>query len=100
MVGGVERDIDLDLISPVTGERIAVQVKSRASMTEYAQYRQKYSDMQGFARFYFVTHSPSPDLEAEAAALNDPTFVYWGPGHLARFATRSGLVGWLLDKDS
>lgn len=100
VVGGVERDIDLDLISPVTEERIAVQIKSRASQAVCEQYRTKYSDMRGFARFYFVTHSPTPELEEEAASLDDAAFVYWGPQELAKFAVRNGLVGWLMDKAS
>lgn len=100
VVGGVERDIDLDLISPVTDERIAVQVKSRASLTEVTDYRQRYSDMRGFARFYFITHSPSRELGEEAAELGDLTFVYWGPQELARLAARHGLVGWLIDRAS
>jgi hypothetical protein len=98
-VGGVERDTDLDLISQVTGERIAVQVKSRAGVAEYERYREKFSDMRGFTRFYFITHSPTPDLAKEGAASEDP-FVYWGPQEIARLAARNGLVGWLLDKAS
>jgi hypothetical protein len=100
VTGGIEKDIDLDLLSPVTGERIAVQVKSRASEADYRDYRGRYADMQGFTRFYFVTHSPRPGLEAEAAATDDPSFVFWGPQKLADYAARNGLVGWLLDKAS
>lgn len=100
VVGGVERDIDLDLISPVTDERIGVQVKSRASMAEYTDYRQRYADMRGFTRFYFITHSPTRELAETAARLGDVTFVYWGPQELARLAGRHGLVGWLIDRAS
>ena len=100
VVGGIERDIDLDLISPVTHERIAVQIKSRASEREYLDYRNKYADMRSYARFYFVTHSPTAKLQSKAAALSDPNFVFWGPQELAFYAARNGLVGWLLDKAS
>ena len=50
--GGTEKDIDLDLISPVTGERIAVQVKSKATAAVWRACRKKYADMRGFSRFY------------------------------------------------
>jgi hypothetical protein len=61
-LGGLERDIDLDLLSPITDERIAIQIKSRANLDEYEDYRRRYSDMKGYTRFYFVTHSPTSGL--------------------------------------
>lgn len=96
--GGTEKDIDLDLISPVTGERIAVQVKSRANGAVWRAYRDTYADMRGFSRFYFVTHSPTANLRREAALADDPAFVLWDVEQLARQAVRGGLTGWLLDK--
>lgn len=96
--GGTEKDIDLDLISPVTGERIAVQVKSRATAAVWRAYREKYADMRGYSRFYFVTHSPNEALRSEAAAADDLDFILWDVGHLAAQAVRGGLTGWLLDK--
>ncbi len=96
--GVTEKDIDLDLISPVTGERVAVQVKSKASAAVWRAYREKYADMRGFSRFYFVTHSPNEDLRKEAEAADDPDFVLWDVERLAAQAVRGGLTGWLLDK--
>lgn len=98
--GGTEKDIDLDLIQPVTGERIAVQVKSRANAALWREYRQKYADMRGFSRFYFVTHSPSVDLRLESARADDQSFILWDAQALASQAIRGGLTGWLLDKAS
>lgn len=100
VTGGTTKDIDLDLLSPITGERVAVQVKSRASVGEYDAYRQKFADMRGYARFYFVTHSPNPKLASSAAEAADPSFIFWGASELAAHAARSGLAGWLLDKAS
>jgi hypothetical protein len=96
--GGTEKDIDLDLLSPVTGERIAVQVKSKANAKVWQAYREKYADMRGFSRFYFVTHSPDASLQKEAAAADDPDFVLWDVERLATQAVRGGLTGWLMDK--
>lgn len=98
--GGTEKDIDLDLISPVTGERIAVQVKSRATADVWRAYREKYADMRGFSRFYFVTHSPNERLRKEAIEGDDPAFILWDADKLAWHAIRGGLTGWLLDKAS
>jgi hypothetical protein len=96
--GGTEKDIDLDLISPVTGERIAVQVKSRATAAVWRAYRDKYADMRGYSRFYFVTHTPNEALRSEAAAADDQDFILWDVWQLASQAVRGGLTGWLLDK--
>jgi hypothetical protein len=100
VAGGVEKDIDLDLISPLTGERVAVQVKSSASPAVWRDYRQKFADMRGFSRFYFVTHSSNAGLHQEAAENDDPNFVLCGVEQLATQAVRGGLTGWLLDKAS
>lgn len=100
VAGGVEKDIDLDLISPVTLERIAVQVKSQANLAVWRAYLQKYADMRGFSRFYFVTHTPAPALATEAAANANQSFVLWDGAQLAAQAIRGGLTDWLLDKAS
>jgi hypothetical protein len=99
VVGGTEKDIDLDLLSPITGERIAVQVKSRASKQLYSDYRAKFVDTRGYSRFYFVTHSPDEQL-TQMDKQNDDNFEFWGPRQLAEHSARNGLVGWLLDKAS
>jgi len=99
VAGEVEKDIDLDLLSPVTNERIAVQVKSKASLAVYRDFQSKFSDMRGFSRFYFVTHSPDASLERSVVDATD-SFVLWGPAQLAQQAARNGLAGWLLDKAS
>lgn len=98
--GGTEKDIDLDLVSPVTGERIAAQVKSKADADVWRSYRAKYTDMRGYSRFYFITHTPTAMLEKEAAEADDPGFKLWNAETIAWHAARSGLTGWLLDKSA
>lgn len=98
VVGEVEKDIDLDLISPITQERIAIQVKSKASVSIYKTYQDKFKDMKGFKRFYFVTHSPSQSMAKLPSDGGD--FVFWGVEELAQQAVRNGLVSWLIDKAS
>ncbi len=98
--GGTVRDIDLDLVSPVTQERIAIQVKSRADPVVWNDYKERFADMQGFSRFYFVTHSPNLALRSEAAKADDKNYILWGIEQLALQAVRGGLTGWLLDKAS
>jgi hypothetical protein len=100
VAGEVEKDIDLELLSPITDERIGIQVKSRASASVYRSYQDKFADMSGFSHFYFVTHSPDSSLKSLAEESTDGSFIFWGPEKLALQAVRNGLVGWLIDKAS
>ena len=52
-----------------------MQVKSRETAAVWRAYREKYADMRGYSRFYFVTHSPSESLRFEAAAADDRDFI-------------------------
>ena len=93
-----EIDIDLALESAVTGERIAVEVKSRASIDDYRNYCARYTAMVGFDRFYFVTHSAIADLETQSGDVRGTGVNFWGSRKLAERAVCSGLAQWLIDK--
>ena len=98
--GGTEKDIDLDLISPATGDRIAVQVKSAADITVWRDYKSRLSELSGFSRLYFVSHTPALALVQEANKGQEEKIVLWDAKELASQALRSGLTGWLMDKAS
>jgi len=98
--GGTEKDIDLDLVSQATGERIAVQVKSVADSVIWKNYKERLSELGGFSRFYFVSHSPAPGLLQLIKAEQDHNFVLWDANKLAAQTVRGGLTCWLLDKAS
>jgi hypothetical protein len=92
-----ETDIDLALESALMGERIAVQVKARASISDYRNYAARYVAMVGFDRLYFVTHS-AVDLEQEGERAGVAGVKFWGSRTLAERAAHSGLAQWLIDK--
>jgi hypothetical protein len=94
-LGGTQKTFDLKLVSPITGERYAVQVKSEADLATFASYEHRFSDMEAFARAYFVVHSPSKDL------LEHPRtgkVELLGPDQIAERSVRYGLVDWIIDK--
>jgi hypothetical protein len=93
-----ETDIDLALESAVTGERIAVEVKARASISDYQEYSARYAAMVGFDRLYFVTHSVIPELEGRNESAGGAGVKFWGSRSLAERAVHSGLTQWLIDK--
>lgn len=97
-LGGTQKDIDLDLINPVSGERVMVQVKSRASNKVFEVYQSKFSNMTGgYSRFVFATHSPSGKW-AESAKNTECGIELWLVEKIAEQAARFGLAGWLIDK--
>lgn len=101
VAGEVEKDIDLDLISPLTNERIAIQVKSQANLKTYENYKKRFENMAGYSRFYFVTHSENEKLR-QALSENDEneSIAFWNVDKLAEHSVKNGLVGWLIDKAS
>jgi len=99
VLGKTEKTIDLDLISPITAERFAVQVKSRADLAEFRSYQEQYADMQGYTRLYFVVHTPAHNL---AAIMDDPgdDVRFWGPREIAHWAVKYGLADWIITRAS
>ncbi|HET9396985.1 MAG TPA: hypothetical protein VFO36_13140, partial [Nitrospiraceae bacterium] len=93
-----ETDIDLALESPVTGERIAVEVKASASIHDYRDYCARFGAMVGFDRLYFVTHSVIPELGSQDERAGGVGVRFWGSRTLAERAVGSGLAQWLIDK--
>jgi hypothetical protein len=91
-VGGPQKTLDLDLILPSTGEQAFVQVKSKTTSKDLAEYVAKIGDGP-YARMFYVFHSG----EAET---NDPRVKVIGPEQLADLVMDAGLVSWLIRKVS
>jgi len=95
VLGKTQKDIDLDLLSPIDQERYKVQVKAAAGHHELQSFINQAVDDQGFARYYFVVHNPEGNLVKEV----DNTLVrVWLPDEIARLAVNYGLMDWLIGK--
>jgi hypothetical protein len=94
-LGRTQKTLDLDLLSPITGDRYCVQVKSKACLVDFKKYQQEFEDMQGYSKFYFVVHSPSSDLE-KITGHNDFELIL--PHKVARWAIKYGLTEWIIAK--
>ena len=94
-LGGTEKTLDVMLSSPITNERFGVQVKAQADLAALGKFRRQAELMEGFARFYFVVHSPSPDLQQ---ATSEGKAELLGPQQVAQLAVRYGLADWIIDK--
>jgi hypothetical protein len=91
--GKTMKDIDLELVLPVTGERAVVQIKSKTNQSELDEYNQA---LQSFScdRAFFVYHTPQELLSSPENGINVMNIDL-----LAEAALRTGLVDWLIEKN-
>lgn len=95
-VGGAQKTLDLDLFSPITNERYAVQIKSQADQTTFDEYRRRFEDLKGdYDRFYFIVHSPHDNL-FQTEEQDDFKLIL--PKDIARLAVKYGLAEWIISK--
>jgi hypothetical protein len=97
ILGKTEKTIDLDLYSPITEEKILVQVKSSANLSKLQNFREGISDFQDYDRAYFLVHTPSNDLIQ--SRIQDDVEV-WLPSDIARRVVMFGLAEWVISKVS
>jgi hypothetical protein len=93
IVGKTQKTLDFDLILPSTGERAFVQVKSKTTTAELAEYAGKLEDLGPYDKMFYVFHS------GEATAHDDRVTII-GPEKLAEMVLDAGLVNWLVRKVS
>ena len=91
VVGKIQKTLDLDLILPSTGDRALVQVKSKTTSAELAQYVGKLEEYGPFDRMFYVFHSGE-------AKTDDPRVTVIGPEKLAELVLDEGLTNWLIRK--
>ena len=92
-VGKTQKTLDLDLTLPSTGERAFVQVKSRTTSAELAEYVGKLDELGPYDRMFYVYHSGT-------AITDDDRVIVVGPERLAELVLDAGLVNWLIRKVS
>jgi hypothetical protein len=95
-LGGIQKTIDLDLRSPITEEMYAVQVKSQAGLSQFKEYQEKFQDMKGYSKIYFVVHKPDSDLKNYN--MKDDAFELIFSHKIARLAVKYGLTEWIMNK--
>jgi hypothetical protein len=93
VVGKTQKTLDLDLMLPSTGERAFVQVKSKTTSAELAEYVDRLEEHGPYDRMFYVFHSGEADTDDDRVSLV-------GPDKLAELVVDSGLVNWLLRKVS
>ncbi len=95
--GKTEKSLDLDLISPVTGNRAFVQVKSKSDIRTFNKYIKQYQNMKEFTQMYFVVHTTDKSLDEWQGP---PDIKLWDVTKLSNLVVNSGLISWLIEKAS
>ena len=96
VIGGTEKDVDLYLYSPITNQRIAIQIKSTSDPDELRKYISKLSEMSDLDQCYFVVHTGK--MELLRSVQLPPNFTFLAGRELGELAVRAGLIEWLIDK--
>jgi hypothetical protein len=97
-LGKTEKSIDLDLLSPVTGRRAFVQVKSSANLSLLLSSIGHFESMDAFDEFYFVVHTA--DSSIHNYVCSDSRIQVVDLDRLADLVINAGLVRWLINKRS
>jgi hypothetical protein len=96
VLGKTEKNIDLDLLSPVTGERVMVQIKAASDKKEFEYYCQEFDQTKDFVRFFYVVHTPLKSLlNAKVPSRTQLVFAE----QLVELVINAGLVEWLIKKN-
>ncbi len=98
-LGGTEKSVDLDLVSPVTQRRLFVQVKSQATKETFQQYLEDFEGHDQYDEMFFVVHSPRGDASKWTAGC-DAKIKVLVAADVARLTVSAGLTDWLIRKCS
>jgi hypothetical protein len=98
VTGGTQKGLDLVLQSPVTGERMMVEVKSSSNRKEFSDYCEDFRrSKKDFTALYYVVHSPDKSLENVKPTKRIRLIL---AQELAGLAIDAGLMKWLIEKSS
>lgn len=93
-LGGTAKDVDLVVEQPLTGARMAVQIKSKADQTTVDDYAMRLALRPGDEQLMLVCHSPTGSL-SEPVAPGGRRLQLMLTDQVARLAIDAGLVSWI-----
>jgi hypothetical protein len=96
VLGETDKDVDLDVFSPVTNRRAFIQVKSQATTATFKNSVAQFRRMEQFQEMYFVVHTSDPSL----ADCTEEGVHVLGLKRLSELVISAGLVNWLITKRS
>lgn len=94
VLGKTEKDIDLDLVSPITNARLFVQVKSEANFKMLQESIAAFRASSIYSEMYFVVHT----ADNSVLSHKEEGVTVLGLRKIAELAINCGLMGWLIKK--
>ena len=98
LLGKTEKDIDLDVRSPITRKRACVQVKSSTTVQEISQCFEDLSKYEQYDEKYFVYHTINGD--PDDVVRDKERYKVWDDSRIAELVIQAGLIDWLIQKRS
>lgn len=95
--GKTQKNIDLELLAPVTGERAIVQIKAQSDLRQFLQYQETFASMTDYDKFFFVVHTANSNL---IKYENETDTIIYLVDKVAELTISSGLVEWVVKKTS
>ncbi len=95
VLGRTEKDIDLDIFSPVTQKRAFVQIKSRSDLSTFEHYISLFEEYEQYDEMYYVVHTT--DFDLMGFELKDNIHLI-DIDRIADLVINSGLVNWVITK--
>lgn len=97
-IGKTIKNIDIELISPITNERAIVQIKSQSNLSTYKDYVERLEGFEdNYEKIFFVTHTPSPDLQNHIKNSPEEDFIFYDASKLSELSINAGLIEWLIN---
>lgn len=97
-IGKTQKTLDLELFSPVTGERAIVQIKTKSSLDEFEKYQNEFASMKNdYNKFFYVVHTAEGKLKTYK---NESETKLYLVDKVAELAISAGLVDWIIKKSS
>jgi len=98
VVGGPQNTIDIELFSPVIGERYLVQVKSETNFNQFQEYQKRFLEHVSYDKYYYVYHTTTDKKLEKYAENGDSAIVIWRLDDISRYTINAGLIPWLINK--
>lgn len=98
VVGGPQKTVDIELFSPVIGERYLVQIKSKTNFRQFQEYQHRFLEHVSYGKYYYVYHTTTDKKLEDYVDSGDAAMVIWRLEDISRHTINAGLIPWLINK--
>lgn len=96
-VGGQNKTLDLDLISPITNERAMVQIKSDSNIAEFNKYVEQFkSSKNEYVKYFYVVHHDREFIDYKNTSNVNLILL----DKITEHTINAGLIEWVIKKAS